>query len=518
MALLGVIAPNFAIRTAKGLIGANFASIYATNALIASGRFDAVHLYASNAAQLAALEQAIAEHAWPVRVTAHLDLTLRERVAAEPYDLFYVPAISPVLADLARLRAEVGAHYRLLATTSTISYPAFEEVLAELLVAPLDARDAIAVCSHATRDVLRRLIAAAGARVGRHASFRLPVVPYGVDTARYAPGDRKASRARLGLREQERYVLSLARFSVVDKFDYGPLLDMFQAAQFGPEWRLVLAGGAEPAHYLEFVKLQAQLRGLGDRVVFAPNLDERLKPDLYNACDVFVSPSDNVQESFGLTLVEAMACGLPVVASDWNGYKDLVVDGETGFRVPTFFPALDLLRYRTLHDNAVQHLLVAQSTAVSVPDGAHALSRLADAGLRERLGAAGRRRALSEFSQAAVAAALLADTAEPAEIGPFATPASLWQLFAGYGTRALAPGDRLIATPRAFAPTETLGLYRTPELEVLLVPALLDLLGLACQNGARYESLLEAYAPEWGAERVVYALHHLLKQDLLRLA
>ena len=45
--------------------------------------------------------------------------------------------------------------------------------------------------------------------------------------------------------------------------------------------------------------------------------------------------ADNIQETFGLVVIEAMACGLPVVASDWDGYRDLVEDGVTGLLVPT---------------------------------------------------------------------------------------------------------------------------------------------------------------------------------------
>ena len=52
------------------------------------------------------------------------------------------------------------------------------------------------------------------------------------------------------------------------------------------------------------------------------------------AADVFCSPADNLQETFGLSLLEAMASSLPVVASDWNGYRDLVVHGSTGWLVP----------------------------------------------------------------------------------------------------------------------------------------------------------------------------------------
>src|SRR3546814_3034291 len=56
------------------------------------------------------------------------------------------------------------------------------------------------------------------------------------------------------------------------------------------------------------------------------------------AADVFVSLSDNIQESFGITPVEAMAAGLPCIVSDWDGYRDTVVDGETGILVPTWVP------------------------------------------------------------------------------------------------------------------------------------------------------------------------------------
>tara|TARA_B100000674_G_scaffold480454_1_gene480067 strand:+ start:272 stop:1207 length:936 start_codon:yes stop_codon:yes gene_type:complete len=52
------------------------------------------------------------------------------------------------------------------------------------------------------------------------------------------------------------------------------------------------------------------------------------------AADLFCSPADNLQETFGLSVLEAMASSLPVVASDWNGYRDLVMHGTTGWLVP----------------------------------------------------------------------------------------------------------------------------------------------------------------------------------------
>ena len=58
----------------------------------------------------------------------------------------------------------------------------------------------------------------------------------------------------------------------------------------------------------------------------------------WNSADVFMSLTDNLQETFGITPIEAMASGLPVIVSDWDGYRDTVRDGIDGFRIPTAMP------------------------------------------------------------------------------------------------------------------------------------------------------------------------------------
>lgn len=63
--------------------------------------------------------------------------------------------------------------------------------------------------------------------------------------------------------------------------------------------------------------------------------DESDKWRVLAAADVFTSPADNLQETFGLSLLEAMMAELPLVVSDWNGYRDLVEHGVNGFLVPT---------------------------------------------------------------------------------------------------------------------------------------------------------------------------------------
>ena len=64
-------------------------------------------------------------------------------------------------------------------------------------------------------------------------------------------------------------------------------------------------------------------------------VSEELKRQALTAADLAISLVDNPQETFGLAVAEAMAAGLPLVASDWSGYRDLVRDGIDGFLVPS---------------------------------------------------------------------------------------------------------------------------------------------------------------------------------------
>jgi glycosyltransferase involved in cell wall biosynthesis len=145
---------------------------------------------------------------------------------------------------------------------------------------------------------------------------------------------------------------------------------------------------------------------------FAPSLrlillDGRLpqvRRNVWHAADIFVSPVDNIQESFGLTPVEAMAAELPVVAGDWDGYRDTVRDGVEGFLAPSLTPppgsAADLAASYSSRGIDHDHYagFTSQAVALDVEALARALVRLADdPGLRRAMGRAGRRRARKEF-------------------------------------------------------------------------------------------------------------------------
>ncbi len=135
---------------------------------------------------------------------------------------------------------------------------------------------------------------------------------------------------------------------------------------------LWIAGEGE---YRSTLERMASASGVAHRVRFLGKLEQGELAALYRWCAVLVATSF-VNETFGMALCEAMACGTPVVASDFGGFREVVVDGENGFRTRPQDPA-DL--------------------------AAHINILLADPELRARMGEAGRRQVVEKFSWKAVA-------------------------------------------------------------------------------------------------------------------
>jgi glycosyltransferase involved in cell wall biosynthesis len=163
------------------------------------------------------------------------------------------------------------------------------------------------------------------------------LVPLGVDDRLLNTPDRRYARRILELPEGSRIALYVGRFSEEYKADLEPLLRAVKAVVTAlPETLLVIAGHDSSGYSDRLRRLAGDL-GIADNVICLVNVPRHTRTLLYAAADIFVSPVDNIQESFGLAVIEAMASGLPVVASDWSGYRELVMDGVTGFLVETAF-------------------------------------------------------------------------------------------------------------------------------------------------------------------------------------
>ncbi len=368
--------------------------------------------------------------------------------------------------------------WSIVGITHTVSTTGAMDLIADLLTAPVQPWDALICTSQAVRRTVQILLeqqaAYLRARTGATACTgpELPVIPLGVDCAalRHDLAARTRWRTELGIGDDDVAVLQFGRLSVHLKAHPLPLLLALReaAAKGGPRLHLILAGQPTNPGQGEMIRTMAA-RFAGH---FTTHFVDGARPDaggLRSAADIFTLLSDNVQESFGLAPVEAMAAGLPVVGSDWDGLRDTIEHGVTGLLVDTIMPPAGtgemIARRHAVGLDDYHHYLgnVAQLTAVDVGQAADAFAVLAgDAGLRRRMGAAGQKRAQALFDWRVVIRAYLelidqlaairagggeragragAMTAQPARMDPF-------QLFGAYPTAQLGATTRLAATGR----------------------------------------------------------------------
>jgi phosphatidylinositol alpha-1,6-mannosyltransferase len=199
---------------------------------------------------------------------------------------------------------------------------------------------------------------------------RVRVVPLGADPAFFRPGlDTRDVRARYGL-EDGRWMVSVARLTRHKGIDTA-LKALARLRPRYPDLRYAVVGSGEEHESLE---AEARELGVADRVRFLTDVPDRDLPALYNCAEIYLGVSRLMAqrvEGFGISLAEASACGIPVIAGRSGGIPAAVRDGETGVLVD----------------------------AAGVDPVVEAVSGLlGDAARRARLGAAGRRAVESHYN------------------------------------------------------------------------------------------------------------------------
>ncbi len=322
----------------------------------------------------------------------------------------------PLITDLIWRRPQMrGAGYATCGLVHTMSGERIARAVGDLCFAPSDATDALICPSHAIRDAVQSLWDIQADYINHRfggnfqCPVQTPVIPLGIDTEKFAarttPDKRAAQRAALNVTEDEIIILFVGRLSFATK---AHPLPMFMAAEraaqsTGKKVRLVLFGYFKPLDMEKPFRDLAAQQCKNARVDFVMNDDPRFPDGLWAAGDIFTSLSDNVQESFGLTPIEAMAAGLPAVISDWDGYREGVRDGSEGFLVPTVTPppAAGMAiaqHYFNVENYGVALAASVQSTAVDIEHCTQSyIALIEDPEKRRQFGENGRRRAREVF-------------------------------------------------------------------------------------------------------------------------
>jgi alpha-maltose-1-phosphate synthase len=348
----------------------------------------------------------------PCNAVPPLDFTAWSRIGT-----LYRPG--PNIGHFAWLRRGFGQRsYSICGVTHTTAEHVVMDGIAESLLGPIQPWDALVCTSTQVRAMVEYMVDQLAdymlERFGGKAApaFNLPLIPLGVDCDALDPATTAAKRARKDMRKSLKVgdadivFLYVGRLTHVEKANPLAMYLALEKAAKRTKRRLhLIHAGWFASNDIEQIFRTASR-------TFAPSiqhhfLDGRradIRNNVWFAGDVFTSLSDNIQETFGLTPIEAMSAGLPVVVSDWDGYRYTVRNGKDGITIPTFMPPAGdggeiALRYASGIDGYGRYCMAsAQSIAVDVDACADAYVQLSeDAASRQKFGETGRRHAIASF-------------------------------------------------------------------------------------------------------------------------
>jgi len=164
-------------------------------------------------------------------------------------------------------------------------------------------------------------IAKAAERLGAR---EVSVVPNGVDTAVFRPGDKHQLRRKLGYGLKDKIVVSTSRLTPKNGLDY-----LVKSLVPLDNVKLIIIGEGEQRKHLE--SLIQDLK-LSNRVFMPGALPHQELPQYLAIADVFCRPS--VNEGFGISFIESMACRIPTIGTAVGGITDIINHGENGILVP----------------------------------------------------------------------------------------------------------------------------------------------------------------------------------------
>lgn len=379
-------------------------------------------------------------------------------------------------------------------------------------------------------------------RAGIRYSGRLDLIPLCVDTEKFRPQEKAPLRKKLKLPKEAVILLYMGYVSVL-KADLLPLLHVFRrlVEQNPGRQVLLVIAGTRDSQYVKTLEQCVKEFSLSKHVRLIDSPPDQTKYALMASADVFLSPGDSLQESFGITPIEAMACGIPQVVADWDGYRDTVSHGETGFLVPTYWTKCDSDLADTGHllGWEYDHLSLGQSVAIDVEALQSYLQMLIEDGqLRQAMAERSRKRAEALFSFPSVAKryeelwselSLLAHGLSRVKTGVNFGAARYFDCFRGHASAGLTDDSRLHLTALGQEMSDaSLRLLLHPKVSAVkaidfdLVRSALDELKASCSSngnrkpaaGLRFgeltESLLKnrAFHPDYVRRNLMWLMKH----------
>lgn len=390
----------------KELMGRQSAGNGFLRAAIAGMNPDTEYLlgYLSEQKTFDTLEYLVHQHAPSLEVRG---VTFQETADLKQAGLLYLPDPNLPLAATKRLRGAITDFSITGVTHTTASHNALDSIRG-LVTQPITPWDALICTSQSVKNTVDIVLEAEldylSWRLGGKIQPQMcqtPIIPLGIHTKdfMFSEAQRVQARKNLELVDDEIVFLFLGRLTTFMKAHVYPMYAGLQAVaeQTNKKITLIECGWFANDYNREVMEEARRTVAPDVRHLHVEGREPGKKNDCWAGADVFVSLSDNIQETFGLTPVEAMACGLPILISDWDGYSELCDEGEEGFKIPTAMldeTEMYARNYEITEGYGRYCAGVAQVTSVDVECFIDKTKKLVlDPALRKSMGEKGRTRA-----------------------------------------------------------------------------------------------------------------------------
>jgi len=245
----------------------------------------------------------------------------------EDYDILHVHGMVPTVSDLALIVGRLKRKPAVLTYHYDAETPKYGPV--GRFVGKGYAEVARLVVKLADKTVVTTKSYAKTSLVLSNILEKVIIIPCGVDTKRFSP-DQSCQSKKAELKSSSSrilYVGKLIHYKGVDT-----LIKAFKIVTKSHNCHLTIVGDGEQRD--ELMDLVKKLE-ICDQVTFTGWVPDELLPRYYRTSDLFVLPSlSSRREAFGIVLLEAMACGVPVIASDIPGPNEVIKNGESGLLAP----------------------------------------------------------------------------------------------------------------------------------------------------------------------------------------
>lgn len=441
---IAIFHPPGRMALTRNPFGKDVANLQLWRALARHGGFQQIDILSETGASTSDIVQDLFGNAAHETDIVSTSLTGFAWAAGSSALLRGLPRISD-LAWMRRRRASDG-RYSLVGLIHTVAPPEVRRIIADTMLAPVHDWDALICTSPAVQENVTSLFEQWGEYLAQRLGGkppprpRLPLLPLGVEAGAFTPDPdatpRRSIRGAYELGEDDVLVLWVGRLSYYEKAFPQVMFKAVEAATRTADAKrvvFVMAGWFPEASDQSHFRQAADMHAPSVAIHFVDGNDKSRLAELWAGADIFLSLVDNIQETFGITPLEAMASGLPVVVSDWDGYRATVRDGVDGFLIPTLGgPTAGGLGAAIVERHALELTsyqayvgMVAQHTAVHVSRAADAISALvASRDLRRKMGESGRRRVLENFDWPVIAGQYRALVDELTAVRAAAAPAS----------------------------------------------------------------------------------------------